>query len=330
MFEFLFRKRVNITREKRNVSNLALGVASIMLLTTLSQIGVVLLLSFIAPAVLESAGGPLLINAVCMYGIAMPLSLVFFRQCDVEPIKKQQKLGFGTMMAAIVVCYFLSLVGSILGELTNELMSATIGTLASNPVEDAVSELSLFTILLYMVILAPIFEEIFFRRVVIDRLRRYGDLPAILISGLVFGAIHGNFSQFFYAAFIGVIYGAIYIYTGRLRYSIILHMVFNFIGGFYPSLIAELFNGRIPEYLTETVAAENPLGYALAILYNLFMYACLIALIPSAIHLYRKLKLSKKNRVKLNAEQCRAVVWNNGGFWVSVGFLVAFFALSLL
>ena len=37
---------------------------------------------------------------------------------------------------------------------------------------------------LFLGILAPVFEELFYRKAIIDRLRRYGDLPAILISGV--------------------------------------------------------------------------------------------------------------------------------------------------
>ena len=133
-----------------------------------------------------------------------------------------------------------------------------------------------------------------------------------------------------HAAFIGVIYGAIYIYTGKLRYSIILHMIFNFIGGFYTTWMINSFGGEIPAYLNADVAAQYPLGYALMMIYELFIWACIIAVIPASIHLYRKLKLSKKNRVKLNAEQCKTVVWNNAGFWASVLVLLAYFALSLL
>ena len=108
-----------------------------------------------------------------------------------------------------------------------------------DPVESTVTRISLGAIFLFMVVLAPIFEEIFYRRVVIDRLRRYGDIPAIIISGLMFGLIHGNFSQFFYAAFLGMVFGAVYVYTGKLGYSVFLHMLINFMGSFYISLMAK-------------------------------------------------------------------------------------------
>lgn len=56
-----------------------------------------------------------------------------------------------------------------------------------------------------MVVMAPICEEILFRKILIDRIRLYGDKAAILVSSVVFGLSHGNFYQFFYAFGIGLV-----------------------------------------------------------------------------------------------------------------------------
>ena len=39
-----------------------------------------------------------------------------------------------------------------------------------------------------------------------DRLLGYGQKTAIIISGIMFGMAHGNFSQFFYAFGIGILW----------------------------------------------------------------------------------------------------------------------------
>ena len=56
---------------------------------------------------------------------------------------------------------------------------------------------SLWVNLLTTVIMAPVVEELFFRKLVMDRLLGYGQKTAIIISGIMFGMAHGNFSQFF-------------------------------------------------------------------------------------------------------------------------------------
>ena len=194
---------------------------------------------------------------------------------------------------------------------------------------DTVSSVSLWAVFLFMVILAPIFEEIFFRKVVIDRLRRYGDLPAIIISGLVFGLIHGNFSQFFYAALLGMVFGAIYVHTGKLGYTIFLHMLINFMGSFYTALMMEKFGGEIPAEFTEEIIAQYPVGYSMMSAYSTVYTLSFLFAIPALVRFAGQLRL-KKGAVDLDSKQSFRVVFCNLGFWMSFLFLLANFALSII
>ena len=58
----------------------------------------------------------------------------------------------------------------------------------------------------------------------------YGEGLAVVTSALMFGLFHGNLSQLFYAFALGLVFGYVYLKTGRLRYSIGLHMLINFLG----------------------------------------------------------------------------------------------------
>ena len=85
-------------------------------------------------------------------------------------------------------------------------------------------------------VLAPVFEELVFRKVMVDRVLPYGEWPAILFSGITFGLFHGNLTQFFYAALLGMVLAYVYIRTGNILYSIGLHACVNFLGGVLPML----------------------------------------------------------------------------------------------
>ncbi len=76
-------------------------------------------------------------------------------------------------------------------------------------------------------ICAPVVEELTFRKLLVDRLVKYGAVFSVIMSGLMFGLIHGNFGQFFYAFFLGCLFAAIYVKTGNVLYTIILHMIVN-------------------------------------------------------------------------------------------------------
>lgn len=78
-------------------------------------------------------------------------------------------------------------------------------------------------------VVAPIFEEMFFRGAIEGYLLRKWQNPrwAILVSALVFGLIHGNPAQILFAFLFGLILGELYYRTGSLLPGIILHFINN-------------------------------------------------------------------------------------------------------
>ena len=331
MFSFFWspQKTIDVKRERGIIGNMALGVASITFFTLVAQIVLVNALASVGISLSGiSTTASLIINAITMYGIAMPLSMIYFKRCPVTKAEKKP-LGFFTLIGLIAVCFALTYVGGIIGTLVEKLSAALVGREASNPVEETVSDISLGAIFLFMVVLAPILEEIFYRKVLIDRLRRYGDVPAIIISGLVFGLIHGNFSQFFYAALLGMVFGAIYVYTGKLRYTVFLHMLINFMGSFYITLMLDKLGGAVPEEITEEFIAQYPVGYSMMSASSTVYTVSLLLAIPALISFLRRLD-PKKGAVTLLGEDRRRAVLANGGLWISLLFLVGYFALSLM
>ena len=138
-----------------------------------------------------------------------------------------KKLGIGRFLACIAITYTLLGIGIVLGtplhnficRLTSIDSTPAVGTL----IQDSGLPLRILTVC----ILAPIFEELIFRKLLIDRLNKHGEFVCVLLSGLMFGLYHGNFSQFFYTALMGMFWALVYLRTGKLRYSIGLHMILN-------------------------------------------------------------------------------------------------------
>jgi len=99
-----------------------------------------------------------------------------------------------------------------------------------------------FSGIISTVLLAPIAEEVVFRGLVYTRLRRAMPASAaMLLSSLMFGVLHGQIVWIVYAAFLGVIMAAVFERTGSLHSSIILHVVFNLMGGYImPSVPPEI------------------------------------------------------------------------------------------
>lgn len=76
-------------------------------------------------------------------------------------------------------------------------------------------------------VLPALVEEFAFRGVILNILRKYSDGLAILVSGVLFGLMHGNFTQIPFALVVGLIFGYIAVKTNSLLPGIIIHFLNN-------------------------------------------------------------------------------------------------------
>ena len=177
-------------------------------------------------------------NLVCNYLIAIPIGVVILNTV-IKPwaLREDKKLGCGKLLMWFSAGVSVMLFGGQIGSMVNSLIERTSGNGSYSGIDSFTSDKPLWLSFMIMVVLAPIAEELLFRRGVTEALRPWGWKTAILLGGLFFGIFHGNLEQFFYAALVGVFLGYVYLYTGKLRYSVILHMAINFVTGFLPLLI---------------------------------------------------------------------------------------------
>lgn len=81
--------------------------------------------------------------------------------------------------------------------------------------------------LLLMAVTPSIVEEVTYRGILYNTYKKAGVLKGLIISALLFGAIHMNFNQFIYATILGFIMALILEVTGSIISSMIVHFVFN-------------------------------------------------------------------------------------------------------
>lgn len=213
---------------------LRLGIALTVLLIVFKALpyGADIIFNTYAPAVLEHPLYIWLTSTVPLYAVGLPLCLILLPKKDKNEFETGE-FGVSHFFIAAVVCFGLSLVGSLVGNGLMLIASLIKGEPIVNPINEAIMGSNVFYTFFFTVIVAPIGEEFICRRLIIDRTRRFGDIPAILLSAAVFAGLHMNFYQFFYALLIGVVLAYVYIRTGKLRYSIFLHMIINLVGGVY-------------------------------------------------------------------------------------------------
>lgn len=102
---------------------------------------------------------------------------------------------------------------------------------------ELVTEGNFITSLLTVGILVPIIEEILFRGLIFNELRKNINIwAAIILQALIFGVFHMNLLQGFVTFFIGIVMGLVYVWVKSIWAPIIIHMVNNSI-----SVIASYF-----------------------------------------------------------------------------------------
>ena len=199
-----------VSTERRQLAMPLLAVVCIYLVTLVVQEVALLLIRSFAPALMRESWFLIVMSNTPMYLCGMPLSLLLFRFAKASPPQKS-RLRFPAFLGLIAICFSVTIVGSMISTAISSLIERVTGQAPSNELQELTINTPLWANLLYVAILAPILEELFFRKLIIDRWRRWGDLPAILLSGLAFGLIHGNVGQVVYATLVGMVFGYIYI-----------------------------------------------------------------------------------------------------------------------
>lgn len=155
-------------------------------------------------------------------------------------------------------------------------------------------------------VIAPTCEELIFRRFLLVPLRKLGDFPAVILSGLAFGLYHANFDQFAYATLVGIFYALIVIRRNSILPTIILHALNNFI---------------------VTTASYSPFDNAfistMSVISSLTFPIGLLAIIAAAIMGLMELKKSENEP---SGKECAKIIFRNPAFLIGIlAMLAAFF-----
>lgn len=232
--------------------------------------------------------------------IAMPV-MIFLLKKNVPAVQiEKHSMKFGHLLLGAMMSYTVMYIGNLIGSLLTFFANFYVGFIegfvegVTNGQLSQISEsgvavnifggTSLWANILFVVIGAPLIEEYVFRKLLVDRTVRYGQGVAILLSGLMFGLYHGNLGQIVYAFALGMFWAFIYLKTGKIRYTIILHMFVNFMGSVVGVQVLKLLN--LEEYLEATASGDpmlvmatvtqNASGWLLFLLYMLVVLGIVI------------------------------------------------------
>ena len=222
----------------------------------------------------------------------------------VKVSKKNIRTGIVIYPIGLMVNTVLTSITSIITKLFSE--SGTTIPTADFSVDKASASAIIMTIL-YLVIVAPISEEIVFRGLILKALTPFGKKNAIIISALLFALMHKNIPQAIGAFAIGIIFAA----ADTKARSII------------PSIIMHSLNNILPCLININASVKST---AITVIYNFLVYAIVLVGITITILKGRQL-LSLKTETEaekssLSERIKRIEIFLNPMILIYIGILV--------
>lgn len=247
---------------KIGINYLILGVIAIIF-----QIIIINIIHMTNPSWLKDMNIITCISSLCNYILPFPIFYWLMRKLDDVEIEKSG-VNAKTFIIYIGITMTLMWIGNLTGLAITMLLGGAMQTDIANPVQQLINSTDLWLNLVIISIIAPICEEILFRKFLIDKTIKYGAKVSIILSAVLFAFFHGNLNQFFYAFLMGGFFAYVYIRTGRITYTIILHAIVNFMG----SVVSILLANSIMTLQTSL----NPVDAAIILAYVLILLSLLI------------------------------------------------------
>ena len=306
-------------RMRRAFSRVGWAVLALTVATNVVSLAFGIILVFLGDTQLAFFSDNLLyFNELIVALSVLAGALVLIGMPTCRPSKR--KAGVGEFLVYLCICFAIGWVGNFIGNTMLGVWNSTTGNEVTNQLAEVLSLVDPWQMAICTGLFAPILEELFFRKLIIDRTRRYGELASILISAAFFGIFHQNFSQFFYAFGIGILLGYVYCRTGSYLTVTLLHIAFNVIMGVLPSLMAPDVLAFLEEYVQIDAANAEAMmeligEYAAPLLmylaYILIQGALSIAGVILLIVMRKRIYL-ERNSMLSPAEQRKAAIVNFG------------------
>ena len=273
-----------------------------------------------------------LLSIAPLYVFGLPMLVAIVSGMPKKKLEKS-KIPFSEFIVIFLIAQFLMSIGNVIGNALNFIFSRILNKEITNSTSELIDEMPIWLMTLLVVIIVPLAEDFIFRKLMIDKLSRYGDTVAIITSAVAFGLFHGNFYQFFYATFLGLLLGYVYCKSGKVKYTIVYHMIINFIGSVAVIPLLKYEEVLMTETIPETGAALRE--YFIAIMamgsYAIVQYSMVIAGVFVFVNAlkYRKITVDRNPEIKLPVGRSAGVALGNVGSILFLIFSLITFAMSI-
>lgn len=290
------------------------------------------LVQIFRPEWLRDANVSLSLSMLPMYLIGMPALIALVKRVPAVTVEKKE-MKWWQFLLALIMCFGVMYASNFIGTFISTVIGLLKGSAVQNALLDITTSISPLFVVLYMVICAPIMEEYVFRKLIVERTVKYGQGVAVLLSGFMFGLFHGNLNQFAYAFTLGCFLAYLYVKTGKLKITIMIHMIVNFMGSVVSLKLLDLIdlngymeiveNGMDMNALADFMT-ENALGWTLYMFFVFFIIASILTtLVLFIVSLAtKKITFARGQVVIPRGKRFRTVILNIGMLLYSIFWIV--------
>ena len=309
----------NVVRAKETYSKFGMTYMSMNLVYYAAVLVVMMLFKLLTKQDILSSRFIQVADYGIRFAIIYPVMYLLIRDIPKFEIEKK-KLGVGGFIASAIIAYTIMYIANWIGITLNSTIGKITGIGGVTPLLDALAEMPLIMQIIIIVILAPIAEELLFRKFLLDRVANFGETTAVLLSGLMFGLYHCNLSQFVYAFALGCFFAFIYLRTGNIIYTILLHMFINGTSTFLTNrVLSSVDAGEMMGYLNNgdmegyaQFIEDNSAALAGAAIFGFIMIAVIIAGIVLMIALRKKVVFNSHAEELEKSQRFTTTVLNIG------------------
>ncbi len=300
MAEELMLNTVSDEEKKQGFKKVCLRLGIMMIVVFVSRAAASVVLSLINSSLTQ-------LDPNIAYIIKSVISFLFLYVIPISaaiPLLKPKKMCskvytkpryFGSAMGMFPAFYGLAIFANLITILVSSFFQDTDLNESFNTVNELAPDgiVSAIVLFVQLAVIAPLFEEFWFRGIVMESLRPYGNGFAIFVSALLFGLTHANFGQLFYTTVIGICLGYIAVSTSSIVTTTIMHAILNSISGIMLLLIS---TDEAQRYMLGAGNDNDPV-VIIMLVYFFFVIMLMIVGVLMAIFKLRKIRRYRVEKV---------------------------------
>ncbi len=271
----------------------------------------IIILAFVLIRMLSSFGlfafmgeaGEYVFSIVIQIGVLFCLSIFMFSGMQKHPIKQTfkfynyKKITIKAVVIAIVIGAIVFFLNIFVANFFDNIIAIFGYKFKPSPKPTSYPIYMLFVNMIFTAVLPAICEETAHRGLLLKGCSAFGSKKAIIISALLFGLLHLNIEQFFYATIIGLFLGYVTILCDSIYPAMIIHFMNNALSvymgfsSFYKSPFSSAFNLLTSFLQNNFVLGMLFLGLLLALLVWLLVFLVRKLFVETTAQTFSKLQV---------------------------------------